>query len=130
MIIDITNEVLTNLKNTLTDVTVLSSYPSTVPQFPCITVQELPNTTDPTTIDTSGEHYCDAGIEINIYSNAPNKSTQAKNIRNRIDTIMSGTYRMTREFSDEVPNYVDTDIYRYILRYTFVIDENKQIYRR
>lgn len=130
MIIDVMNEVLTNLKTNINDVVVLSSYPPITPSFPCMIIEELSNNTDLFTIDSSGEHHSIISIEINIFSNVQNKITQVRDIRGRVDAIMSGTYRMTRDFSGAVPNYADTDIYRYTLRYSFTIDSTKQIYRR
>lgn len=130
MIVDITNEVYTNLKTTLTDVTVLPTYPSTIPVFPCITVEELTNTNNPDTHDSAGDHHSDAAIEIYIYTNGEDRISKAKNIRNRIDTIMNGTYNMLREESRPVPNPADLTLYRYVLRYSYTIDSNKIIYRR
>lgn len=130
MIIDVTNEVLTNLKNTLVGVEVLATYPSTTPKFPCVIVEEISNITDIETIDTNGENHSIVSIEINIFSNTQNKTTQVKSIRDSIDSIMSGTYRMTRGFTGTTPNFLDDNIYRYTLRYTFTIDNNKQIFRR
>jgi hypothetical protein len=130
MIVDITNEVFTNLKNTLIDVEVLSAYPSTTPNFPCVTVEELSNISHIESIDTAGEKYSVFSIEINIFSDSPDKMSQAKSIRNRIDTIMTGDYGMVRGFGGRTPNPSDTNVYRYTLRYTGTINSNKQIYRR
>lgn len=130
MIIDITNEVYTNLKTTMTSVNVLISYPSTSPSFPCITIEEISNTTNRNTIDTNGEEYNDISFEINIFSDDANKITEMKTIRKQIDDIMSGQYRMTRGFSGQTPNFLDTNVYRYTLRYSCTIDSNKKIYRR
>lgn len=129
MIVDITNEVLTALKTALTNITVIAEYPKTASSFPCVTVSEISNTEDMDTVDTSGTKHSTVSLEINIFSNAQNKTTQVKSIRNQIDTILSGTYRMTRGFSGVTPNPSDIDVYRYTLRYTFRIDKNKMIYR-
>lgn len=130
MIVDITNEVYTNIKTTITNATVLPSYPSGDPTFPLITVDELINTTNQNTIDTNGEKYNDVTFEINIFSNSPTKVTEVKLFRGQVDEIMSGQYRMTRGFSGQTPNVMDTNIYRYTLRYTCTIDQNKMIFRR
>ena len=129
MIVDVTNEAYTTIKNTLTDVTVLQDYPITSPSFPCAIVSESSNTEDLDTIDSSGAHYSSVILEVNIFSNKENKITQVKDIRNRIDNILSGTYRMTRTYSGTVPNYLDDTIYRYVLRYSFKVDSNRTIYR-
>lgn len=130
MIIDITNEIYTNIKTELSNVTVLTAYPLTTPIFPCVTVEESSNTTNGNSIDTEGEQYSDISFEINILSNATNKVTETKAIRKQIDDIMSGQYRMTRGFSGVTPNMIDMNVYRYTLRYSCTIDSTKKIYRR
>lgn len=130
MIIEIVNEVLTNLKSSLTTCSVVSSYPLTSPTFPLVSISEFENNMDTESVDTVGEHYNLQSIEINIFSNATNYRTEVNAIRKSIDDIMSGTYRMTRGFSGETPNYVDDNIYKYTIRYSYKIDKNKKIYRR
>jgi hypothetical protein len=129
MIVDITNEIFTNIKTTLTNVTVETSYYSGVTSFPFVSFEEYGNETDLDTIDTSGENFNVITFEINIFSNAKNKSTEVKTIRTLIDNIMSGTYRMTRTFGEPTPNFADGNIYRYTLRYTTKVDVNKKLYR-
>ena len=130
MIIDITNEVYTNLKTALVGITVLPTYPESVPIFPCVTFEELTNTTNVNTIDTNGEEYSDVSFEINIFTNSTSKVTDAKAIRGQVDAIMSGQYRMTRGFGGQTPNFLDTNVYKYTLRYSCTLDKNKTIYRR
>ena len=130
MIVDITNEVYTNLKDNITNAVVLKAYPSTNPTFPCVTIEEISNTTNPNTIDTDGEQYNDISFEINIFSDGTVKLSEAMNVRKQVDDIMSGQYRMSRGFSGVVPNFLDTNVQRYTLRYTCTISSNKKIYRR
>jgi hypothetical protein len=130
MVIDIINEIYTNLKTTLTDVTVLQNYPSTTPIFPCLVIEEISNTSNLNTINTLGEQYNDITFEINIFSDKTNKLSEVKKIRGEVDAIMSGQYRMSRSSSNSIPNYLDTDVYRYNLRYDCTIGETKQLFRR
>lgn len=130
MIIDVSNEVLTIIKNSITDANVLGSYPSTTPVFPCVIVEEKTNNDYTGTIDSGGVNHCDCMLEINIFSDAQNKVSVCKDIRNRIDNILAGQYKMTRVYSNPVPNFLDANIYRYVLRYEFLVDENETIYRR
>lgn len=130
MIVDITNEVLTAIHNSLTNCTVEATYPNTIPTFPVVTVSEFENNVDLETIDSSGEKYNLQSIEINIFSNSTNYLTEVRAIRKSIDDIMSGTYRMSRGYSGETPNFADNSIYKYTLRYSYRIDANKKIYRR
>lgn len=130
MIIDISNEVLTEIKTALTNVDVYLEFPMKKPSFPCVTFKDNGNTTHIDSVDSSGETHNELSFEINIFSNGKNKVTQAKAIRNTIDGIMADKYNMTRDFSDQVPNFADESIFRYILRYSCVVDKDKRIYRR
>ena len=130
MIIDITNEIFTSLKTLLTGVTVLPAYPSTAPEFPCVVVLEHYNQTKSDCVDTSGETVNDVSLEINIFTIGDTKMSDAKTFRNSVDNLLAGTYRMARVFSQEVPNYLDTNVYRYMLRYEFSVDINRTIYKR
>jgi len=130
LIIDITNEVYTKLKSTVTSATILTEYPESTPVFPCVVFSELLNNTYEETIDTGGQNHGDVSFEVQIFSNSDTKITQVKSIRNSIDSVMADTYGMSRTYSNAVPNYMDTNIYRYVLRYTCIVDANRKIYGR
>ena len=130
MLVDITNEVYDALKTTLVGVTVLQAYPATTPVFPCVVVEEGNNINFPDTHDSAGDHHSDSGLQINIFSNSENKISEVKQIRNVIDTLLAGTYNLNRDESQAVENLLDTSIYRYVLRYSYLVDSNKTIYRR
>lgn len=130
MIVDVTNELYTEIKNTFTGITVLPSYPDTTPSFPCVVIEEFSNETNPNHVDTSGEKYNDVSLEINIFTNTETKIYDAKQIRNSIDAILADKYRMSRTFSNSVPNYADRSIYRYTLRYDFSVNSNRIIFKR
>lgn len=130
MIVDIYNEVYTNVKTTLSDLLVLNSYQSDTPTFPCVVIEEITNTADENTIDTNGEKYNDITFEVNIFTNSEQKISESKDIRKRVDAIFSDEYRMHRGFSGQTPNFADTNVYKYTLRYSFKIGQDKIIYRR
>lgn len=130
MIVDVNNEIFDTIYDALPTCTVQSTFVNTQPNFPLVTVNEFENSADVDTIDTSGEKYNLQSIEINIFSNSETYLTEVRAIRNTIDNILSGTYRMTRGFSSETPNYLDSAVYRYTMRYSYKIDTNKKIYRR
>lgn len=130
MIVDIFNEVLTKIKTDISSATVLSEYPDTTPTFPCIVIEEMFNNTDLGTIDSGGEQYNHISLDINIFDNGDKKRTTCRELRNSVDTILSGYYGMNRTDSGTVPNYVDSSVYRYNLKYDFKIDDAKKIYRR
>jgi len=130
MIVDITNEVLDKVKSTLSPIPVLSAYPSVAPSFPCVILEEIANDTDADTVDTSGETHNLVGIEVNVFTQGSKRVTDARTLRTSVDAIMSDYYGMTRTLSQTTPNFLDSSIYRYTLRYIFTIDSNKTIYRR
>jgi hypothetical protein len=129
LIIDITNEIFDTLESSLTGVTVLPSYPETTPSFPCVIVEEISNTSLSTTHDSAGDHHSEVSIEINIFTTGDTKTSDAKTIRNSVDSILSGTFNMSREESAPMPNYADSGIYRYVCRYSAIVDSNRTIFR-
>lgn len=130
MIVDITNEILTEVKNALVGINVLAPYPELVIEPPTVTIEEKLNNTYIPTIDSSGQNHSQITIEINIFTNGSTRINDAKAIRNDIDAIVSDDFGLTRMFSDTIPNFADKSIYRYIMRYDCVVDKNKKIYRR
>lgn len=129
MINDITNMIYTTIKNNLTDVFVTQDYPEITPTFPCVVVNDIGYTEDVASRDSSGEFSNISGINFYIFSNNKDSRSECKKIRNQIDNILS-EYKMTREFDESVPNYIDTTVYQRQLRYSFKIDKNGTIYRR
>ena len=130
MIIDITNEFITDIKSDLSGIPVYTHYPKTKPSFPCVIIEEMQNDDYQNTRDSSGQTHCQIGFEINILSNKSQPVTEVKGIRDLIDLVATGDYGLVRTFSRAVPNYIDDNIYRYVIRYIGVINENKTIYRR
>lgn len=130
MIIDISNEVFTNLKTNISTASVYMGYPEQTPSFPCVTFDDLPNTTPIDLIDSGGEKFNNIGFEVNIFTVGLTKKSDAKALRSAVDSIMSGTYGMNRTFDSPTPNFVDLNVYRHSLRYTAVVDSSKKIYRR
>lgn len=129
MIVDIYNEVFTKLKTEIPTANILPEYPIGAPIFPCIIVEEKSNNSLLNTVDTSGENHNVLSFEINIFSNAENKRSVCRELRIKVDSIMSDLYGMNRTNSMPVPNYSDLNIYRYMLTYGCTIDKNKKIYR-
>lgn len=129
MIVDVQNEIRSYVKTALGTIDILSAYPDSTPSFPVVILTESVNTVDEESYDSAGEQYNQIEIQIEIFTYGSAKKTEALGIRRTIDTLLSGTYRMRRTFSNEIPNYADREVYRYGLRYSFKIDKNKQIYR-
>lgn len=129
MIVDITNQILTDIKNKLQDITVLGSYQSNVSKFPLVTIEEFDNSAYLDSKDSGGFHHSNVSFVVEIYTNGQRKMSDAKKIRNDIDEVMSGEYGMVRGTPTIIPNYLDNSIYRYKMIYSGVIDKNKTIYR-
>ena len=129
MIIDITNELFTDIKNELVGMNGLSSYQSTVSKFPTIIIEEIDNSHYRNSKDSSGFQHSNIAYSIEIYTTGNGRMTEAKKIRNRIDNVISGKYGLARGKPTVVPNYLDNSIYRYKLTYSGLIDKTKTIYR-
>jgi len=127
--IDVGNEIRTKLRNDLSPVKVLASYPNTDAKLPCVIFEELDNQTDNGTYDTTGETHSNTSYQIDIYTNSSTKETDGKAIRNDVDDIMSGYYGFNRDFSRPMKNFNDKTVYRITMRYSGTISKNDVIYR-
>jgi hypothetical protein len=130
MIIDISNEVYTKLKTELVGVEIGSTFLEAPSTYPFVTFSEVSNTAFGDTKDSSGEQHNQLAFEVNIFTIGDDKKSQAKNLRKMIDDVLSGYYNMDRDFSDEIPNFLNQNVYRYVMRYSCLVDKNKVIYGR
>lgn len=134
--IDIENQVYSKLREELLvdypNIYMPQAYTPQVSTFPCVIVEEKTNLPNLSTITTHNtENYSDLMYEINIYTNSQTKKTDAKAIRDKINDIMMNYFGMERNYCSNVPNLVDSSIYRIVLRYTCKVDtETQVIYRR
>lgn len=130
MIVDIVNEIYTNIKISLPDVNVLSSFQPTVAKFPTVVIEEVDNSVHISSKDSGGFKYSNIAITVEIYTTGSAKMSDNKRIRNKVDEIMSDNYGMTRGQPVVIPNYLDNRIYRYKMSYTCIIDnKTKKIHR-
>lgn len=130
MIVDIFNEVFTKVKTEISPIKIESAYPETTTEFPCVVMEEMSTATAYGTTDTGGEKFNQIGFEVNIFTTTSEKVTIAKQIRNKIDSIMSDFYGMNRDYTGSTPSFLDNNIYRYTMRYSCVVDKDKKLYRR
>lgn len=130
MIVDIMPQLYTAIKNVLVDVEMGTSSLDVKAEFPYVTFNEVSNVTVEDTWDSSGENHNQLSFEVNIFTNGIGKRDKAREIRSTIDGVLSGSYSLRRDFSDEVPNFLDRDVYRYVMRYSCIVDKNEVIYRR
>jgi len=130
MLINIFNFFITAIATALPSCAVTGVYPEVAETFPIVVMSETVNRTYEETVDTSGEKHAFITITFDIFSQAEDKLNEVRTIRETIDSIMADTYRMTRDNVGEVANYSDPSIYRYIVRYSGVVDSTKKIHRR
>lgn len=127
--IDITNIILTRLRDELDGVLVVSNYQSNAPKFPIVTVEELSNSVYTRTRDSGGNHHSSIGYMIDIYTKGNGRVSQSKRIRNEIDKLISEEFGLIRVSTNVVPNFLDESIYRYRINYDGVISNDMIIYR-
>ena len=128
--IDITNEILTKIKNDIPTAKVVTSTQSNVTTFPRIVIRELSNRGDINSIDSSGEYASIIAFDINIYTKGNKRVSKSKEMQQVVDSIMNGYYGFNRLFSEPLDNYLDKTIHRHTFRYEALVDKNKMIYRR
>lgn len=134
--IDIENQVYSKIRAELLEdypkIYMPEAYTPQVSTFPCVIVEEKTNTPNLESITTHNtENYSNLMYEINIYTNSSTKKTEAKAIRDKVNDIMMNYFGMERSYCSNIPNLVDSSIYRIVLRYTCKVDNNtKVIYRR
>ncbi|HZJ99728.1 MAG TPA: hypothetical protein VFC79_06965 [Tissierellaceae bacterium] len=130
MIVDVFNEIFTKVKTELAGINVIADYPFKVSDFPTVVVEEMENATDMRTFDSSGYNHSNVTFRIEIFTTGSNKLSNARNIRGRVDSIMSGDYGMERIASNRIKNFVQDEIERLQLTYVGKLDKNKRMYRR
>lgn len=100
-------------------------------EFPLIIIKQIRDDIYSENLDKTDQRF-NIGYEIEIYTmNNGNiaKQTIAKELIKLINNVFDEHYGMNRKINQEAPN-VDTDVYRWIMRFEAKIDENKRIYRR
>ena len=127
--VDIINEVYTRLKKLLPKATVSLGRYEGKPSFPCVEINYIDDTNDIYNRDSGGDKYSIQTIEVNIYTTGKNKRPTSNNIRDTVNNLLAKEYNMNRGYGAETPNYADMNVFRYTLRYSYKIDENKTIYR-
>ena len=111
---------LTPLKQTYTDLKVVSDYIEVNEAFPLVSVVQSNNYTHLGTQDAELEdHAVNVAFEINVYTNDAKKKSTAKEIASVVDAEMLNNL-FTRTYMGQTPN-VDRTIYRITMRYTAVV---------
>ena len=122
LIVSKVNTALAPLKQTYTDLYVVSEYIEVSEKFPCVSVVETNNYTHLGTQDAElKDHAANVAFEINVYTNDKKKKSTAKKIAAAVDAEMLNNL-FTRTYMGSIPN-VDRTIYRITMRYTAVVAE-------
>jgi len=129
MIKSLKNQIRLELETILEGITIYPQYPQTTPEFPCITLREISNVDDMDTRDSSGTNHVDTTIQIDIFTTGNSRENDALEIAYDIDDLLGGTYRLPKIMAEPIDNYVDINVYRYVLRYSYKISRNNTIYR-
>ena len=77
---------------------------------------------------SGGNQHTQSIIEINVFTTGNTKKSDALEIADSIDDLLSGEYRLPRIMGEPIAN-LDKNIYRYITRYSFLIGNDYKVYR-
>lgn len=110
---------------------VLDAYTPSTPSFPCVTVQEIDNSSVVRTIGTRDtENFARLSYQIEVYSNAgEGRRTECRKIMGAIsDALIASNFE--RELMYATPNYADATVYRLTARFRVIADAKNNTYRR
>lgn len=91
--------------------------------FPTITFYEIDNSEFEHTLDYT-QRKSNLAFQIDIFTTGGDKETQAKTISSIVNEVMEDEFHMKRVFSNPLSN-ADKDIYRFTMRYSCKIDEER-----
>lgn len=128
MIVSITNRIRGELITLLPDVRIYDSIDDEITSFPCIVLEENTNMENLATRTSGGNQHTQSIIEINVFTTGNTKKSDALDIADSIDDLLSGEYRLPRIMGEPIAN-LDKSIYRYITRYSFLIGNDYKVYR-
>lgn len=110
---------------------VYDAFSQIPPKFPCVTVQELNNTTTASIIGTRNkEKLARISYQIDVFSNAnTGRRRECTELMSAINDalIMLNFERVSMQ---PVPNYLDADVYRITARFEVIADNKNNTYRR
>lgn len=109
---------------------VLDSYTSAPPTFPCVTVQEVNNITTEHPIGTRNtEKFARITYQIEVFTVGDKRRSESRGIMAAIsDALVSLGFE--RDFMASTPNYADANVYRLTARFRTFADINNNTYRR
>ena len=127
--LDLTNSIYTQIKSAVLalypNAKVDKQYQSIAPSFPYVTIIDVDDPEISHDLSYTGRQ-SQPSWQIDIYQNGSTGEIVAKKIRDVITPIMENHFHMRRITARPVTNVADTTIYRYMLRYDCMIDEDRQ----
>lgn len=115
------NDLKEEIENFYPSAKVQKDYQPTNNSFPIITFYEFDNAEFSHTLDYT-ERKSNIAIQIDIYTVGGTRETEAKKIAEKISEVMENRWHAKREYAKPLIN-IDTNVYRYTMRYSFKIDE-------
>lgn len=131
--IDIENEIFTGLAERLeakfTKINIVGEEQNAPAEFPTVSIVETDNFTSQLHADSSEEAFAEVTYTINIYSNLGQaKKQETKKILQEIDRFMLN--RGFTRVGQQPITINNSTAYRLVVRYSGVVSDNKEIYRR
>lgn len=128
---EVFSEVASEVRAEYPDVYMVGEYVKSPSTFPFVSIIEEDNTVyEKTRTSLSDENHCKVMYEVNVFSNkTKGKKAECKAIISLIDSIML-RLGFTRTMLQPIPNINDATIYRMVARYSGVVSQDKQIFRR
>ena len=128
--LDFTNSIFTKIKAAVLAIypaaTIEKQYQPNAPSFPYVTVIDVDDPEISHDLSYTGRQ-SQPSWQIDIYMNGSTGEIVAKKIRDAIISVMENDLHMRRITARPVTNATDTTIYRYMLRYNCMVDEDRQV---
>mgnify|MGYP000987945672 CR=1 FL=1 len=128
--IDLTNHIYTLIKAAVIALypasNVQKQYQSTTTVFPTVTIADIDDPEIGHDLSYTGRQ-SQPSWQIDIYTNGSTGEIAAKKIRDAIIPVLENQLHLRRIAAKPVTNVADTTIYRYMLRYDCMIDEDRQV---
>lgn len=128
--IDIENKVYTALRQVLTPMGAItgSVFTESPAKFPYVFIEMTNNSIYERGVDSAYiENFSEQNFEINIYTKGNTKKTMAKQLAEAVDSKLK-EFGFRRIMYSPVPNFIDNNIYRMILRYKVIVGRNETLY--
>ena len=128
--IDIENKIYTELRQVLVPLgaEVGSVFTESPANFPYVFIEMTTNSVYERGVDSGHiENFSEQNFEINIYTKGNTKKTMAKQLAEAVDSKLK-EFGFWRIMYSPVPNFIDTNVYRMILRYKVIVGRNETLY--